>query len=124
MKVFYSNENYAKYGVPGMNYFMALMGATFYILITCFTIFMIISASSPAFYKYWLSLHSGIPDKLQAIIFIGTTCLVLRISFKEESLKNEILTREKVNRAINYLLVYLFASLIFIGFLGLKYMKN
>jgi hypothetical protein len=23
MKVFYANENYAKYGVPGMNYFMA-----------------------------------------------------------------------------------------------------
>ena len=36
MKVFYANENYAKYGVPGMNYFMALMAATFYIMITAF----------------------------------------------------------------------------------------
>ena len=38
MRVFYANENYAKYGVPGMNYFMALMMATIYILLTCGTL--------------------------------------------------------------------------------------
>jgi hypothetical protein len=124
MKVFYANENYAKYGVPGMNYFMALMGATFYIMITGFTILMIISASSPAFYKYLLGLHTGIPGILQAIILLGITYLTLRLSFKEESLKCESFTREKTNRAVNYLLLYAFASVIFIGFLGLKYLRN
>jgi len=124
MKVFYANENYAKYGVPGMNYFMALMDATFYIMITGFTILMIISASSPAFYKYLLGLHTGIPGILQAIILLGITYLTLRLSFKEESLKCESFTREKTNRAVNYLLLYAFASVIFIGFLGLKYLRN
>lgn len=124
MKAFYANENYAKYGVPGMNYFMALMMAAFYIMLTGFTILFILSASSPAFYKYWNGLHSGIPDILQAILFLGTTYLILRLSFKEESLKSEKFTKEKTKRAINYLLIYAFASVIFIGFLGLKYLRN
>jgi hypothetical protein len=124
MRVFYANENYAKYGVPGMNYFMALMGAAFYIMITGFTILMVLSASSPKFYGYLQGLHTGIPGILQAIILLGTTYLILRLSFKEETLKCESFTKEKTNRAVNYLLLYAFASAIFIGFLGLRYLRS
>ena len=106
MKVFYANENYAKYGVPGMNYFMALMGATFYIMITCFTILFLLSASSPSFYRFWRNFDSGLSNTLQAVIFLGITFLILRISFKEESLKSDYFTKERVNKAINYLLLY------------------
>jgi hypothetical protein len=72
MKVFYANENYAKYGVRGMNYFMALVGTAFY---------------------------------------------------KKESLENDILGRKEVNKAINYLLLYMFALAILIVFLGLHYLR-
>ena len=124
MRVFYANENYAKYGVPGMNYFMALMGATFYIMITGFTILFLLSAVSPSFYKYWRNFHSGSSSTLEAVIFLGITFLILRLSFKEESLKSDYFTKERVNKAINYLLIYAFASVIFIGFLGLRYLKS
>jgi hypothetical protein len=33
-KVFYANENYTKYEYSGINYFMVLMAATFYIVLT------------------------------------------------------------------------------------------
>jgi hypothetical protein len=123
MKVFYANENYAKYGVRGMNYFMALVGTAFYIMMTCFTILFIISASSPSHYRSWRSMHSGIPDWVQASLFLGIVCLILKSIFKKESLENDILGRKEVNKAINYLLLYMFALAILIVFLGLHYLR-
>jgi hypothetical protein len=124
MRVFYANENYAKYGVPGMNYFMALMMATIYILLTCGALLFLLSAASPSFYNFWLNFHSGLSDTMQAIILLGFTFLILRISVKEESLKSDYFTKERVNKAVNYLLLYAFVLVLFIGFLGLKYLKK
>ncbi len=123
MKVFYANENYAKYGVRGMNYFMALVGTAFYIMMTCFTILFIISACSPFIYRSWRSMHSGVPDWVQASLFLGTVCLVLKSIFKKESLETDILGRDEVNKAIRYLLLYLFASIILMGFFAMRYLR-
>jgi len=124
MKVFYANENYAKYGVPGMNYFMALVGTAFYIMMTCVTMLFVICASSRSLYKSWRTMHLGIPGWLQASIFLGIVCLGLKSICKEEALETNILPREEVKKAIDYLLLYLFALVILIGFLGLRFLRN
>ena len=61
---------------------------------------------------------------MQAIILLGFTFLILRISVKEESLKSDYFTKERVNKAVNYLLLYAFVLVLLIGFLGLKYLKK
>jgi len=124
MKVFYANENYAKYGVPGMNYFMAIVGTAFYVIMTCFAILFVLCASSPSLYKSWRNLHVGVPNWLQASIFLGTVCLVLKSMYKKEELETNVLPREEVKRAVVYLLLYLFALAILIGFLGLRFLRN
>ena len=123
IKVFYSNENYAKYGVRGMNYFMALVGTAFYIMITCFTILFIVSASRPSLYRSWRSMHSGVPDWVQASLFLGIVCLVLKGIFKKESLETDILGRDEVNKAIRHLLLYLFGSIVLMGFFAMRYLR-
>jgi len=40
MRIFFENENYSKYG-PGNNYFMALIGTAFYILMTVAMFFLL-----------------------------------------------------------------------------------
>jgi len=121
MKAFYANENYAKYGYRGMNYFIALMGATFYIMITGFLILFVFMAAFP--HIYILSTNSKTPLLPPATIALGLMFLLLRIMIKEESLKDSSFTKEKANRAMNYLLTYLFVVIFIIGFLGLKFLR-
>jgi hypothetical protein len=124
MKVFYANENYAKYGVPGMNYFMALMAATFYIMITAFMILFIFTAFYPDLYKYYLIVRPKMPPIPSAIIILAFIFFILRIAIKEESLKDSSFTKEYVNRAVNYLLAYIFIVVFVIGFIGLKFLPQ
>jgi len=124
MKVFYANEYFAKYTVPGMNYFMALMMGTFYIMMTGFSILILLSAISPVFYKSFRNFYSGLSNMFEGIVVLGIIFIILRISVKEDSLKSDSFTKESVRRAVNYLVLYLFVLLIFIGFLGLKYLRH
>jgi hypothetical protein len=62
MKIFYANEKYAKYGYVGMGYFMALMGATFYIMLTGFLILFIFTAIFSCFDNYVLAIVHKLPD--------------------------------------------------------------
>ncbi len=116
MKVFYANENYAKYGVRGMNYFMALIMTSFYIMLTGCMILFILMTAFPAFYKYDLSISSKIPSMPSAIVTLGSLLLLLRITVKEES--------QKVNKSVNFLLGYAFATVVIVGFLGLKFLRH
>lgn len=124
MKAFYANENYAKYGYPRLNYFMALMMTTFYIMLTGFMILFVFMAVFPAFYKYDLNITSKIPNLISAIVTLGFIFLLLRITVKEESLKDSSFTKEYVNKAVNYLIAYAFVTILIIGFLGLKFLRH
>lgn len=122
MRAFYANENFAKYGVPGMNYFIALIGATFYIMLTGFLILFIFMAAFP--HIYIRSTNSKIPLLPPATISLGLIFLLLRITVREESLKDGSFTKEKANRAMNYLLTYGFVVILIIGVLGLKFLRH
>jgi hypothetical protein len=122
MRAFYANENYAKYGISGMNYFIALMGATFYIMITGLLILFIFMAAFPQIYIK--STNSKIPFLPPATISLGLIFLYLRVTVKEDSLQDTSFTKEKANGAMNYLLTYLFVVIAIIGFLGLKFLRH
>jgi hypothetical protein len=124
MKVFYANENYAKYRMPGMNYFMALMMTTLYIMLTGFLILFIFMAIFPVFYKYSLNISSKIPKTLSSIVTLGFIFSLLRITVKEEGLKDSSFTKEYVNKAVNYIIAYAFVTILVIGFLGLKFLRH
>ena len=124
MKIFYANENFAKYRMSGGNYFMALIGATFYILVTLFTLLFIFFAIFPDFYKWYLAADVKINSKLFAAILIGFIFVFLRFFVKEDQLKDPSLTKEVVTKAVNYLIAYLFFALIVIGFIGLKFLRH
>jgi hypothetical protein len=124
MKVFYANENYAKYGYSGMNYFMALIMATIYIMITCFLIIIILFSLAPDLYKQYLIIGSKIPAIPFAIITIGGIFVLLRMTIKEEILVDTSFTKDKVNRAINYLIGYAFLVVVVAVLLGLKFLRH
>ncbi|MEP6750977.1 MAG: hypothetical protein ABJB86_24795, partial [Bacteroidota bacterium] len=60
MKVFYANENFAKYRIVGGNYLISLLAGTFYLLMTLFLILFFLFAMLPDFYKYYLHLNEKI----------------------------------------------------------------
>jgi hypothetical protein len=123
MKVIYANENYAKYGVVGSNYLMALLMATFYIILTSFMILSFFLAIDPGFYRNYLILIKGIPKIPTSILIFAAIFFSLRIGIKEESLKDKTFSKEYVNRAINYLIIYGFVNGIIIVSLGLKFFR-
>lgn len=124
MKVFYANEKYAKYGYPGMGYFMALMMATFYVMLTGFMILFIFMAAFPGFDKYSLGVSSKLPFIPSGIVTLGLIFLLLRITVKEDSLRDNSFTKEFVTKAINYLIGYAFLTIFVIGFLGMKFLRH
>lgn len=124
MKVFYANENYAKFGVPGMNYFMALIGTTFYVMLTGFMVLFILMAIFPAFYRYDLSISSKIPSFLSGTLTLGFIFLSLRLAIKEDSLKDASITKNYVKKAVSYLLAYAILTILVVGFIGLKFLRH
>ena len=124
LTIFYENENYSKYGRSGMNYFMALFGGTFYIMMTGGMLFIIAAAVFPKFYRYSLGIHFGTSSKIGSLTVIGLIMLLLRSTIKEEELSNNGLTKEYVKKAVNYLLAYIFVVVIIIGFVALKYLRR
>ena len=124
MKVFYANEKYAKYGYPGLGYFMALMMATFYVMLTGFMILLIFMAAFPEFDNYCLRVSSKLPSIPSGIVILSLIFLLLRITIKEDSLRDNSLTKEYVTKAANYLLRYVFLTLLIIGFVGMKFLRH
>lgn len=122
MKVFYATENYGKYGIQGMNYFMALMGATIYLMVTGFMILSIFAAIFPEFDKYESSISHKTHTIPSAILVLGCIYFILRISTKEDTLKDPLFTKKYVSKAMSYLIAYgILCGVIFIFFLGLKF---
>jgi hypothetical protein len=124
MKIFYANENYTKYGKSGMNYFMALMMATFYIMITGFMILGAIMAIYPNVYRHYLIISPKIPNKPSGILILSAIFFLLRTFIKEDSLKDDSLTKEYVKKAINYLILYAFSVGAIFIFIGLKFLRH
>lgn len=125
MKIGYANENYAKSGVTGMNYFMALMMTTFYIVLTGFMLLFVLLAAYPSLYNHYVNaifprLHV-IPS---GVVIIVPIFLLLRLTIKENSLADSTFTKEYVNKAVNYLIGYIFIVVFLIGFLGLNFLRQ
>lgn len=123
MKIVYANENYAKYGVPGLNYFMALMMATIYIVMTGFMVLSCFLAIFPNFYKSYVVFIQKIPSIPVSVVLIVIIFFLLRIGIKEDSLKDTNFTKEYVNKSVNYLIAYGLATGFIIIFLGLKFLR-
>lgn len=123
LKVLYANQKFAKYGLSRMSYFMTLMMATFYIMLTGFMILFIFMAAFPSFYKSSLGIVFKIPSFSSAIVILGLIFLILRIVVKEDDLQDSSFTKKQVNQAVNYLIAYAFIVILIIGFLGLKYLR-
>ena len=124
MKVVYNNEKYAKFGYPKTGYFMALMMAVFYILLTAFMFLVIFDSAFPALYKFSVNVSKSTPSIPSAILVIGVVFILLRISIKEEDLKDSLFTKEYVNKAVNYLIAYIFVVLFIVVFLGMKFLRH
>jgi hypothetical protein len=122
MKILYANENYSKYGIPGMNYFIALAGGSFYIVLTGFMIFEIVMALFPFYYRQYLNTSMRIPSLLSATLITGSTFLFLRVSISEKSLVDDSFTKQRVKRMVTYLLAYGLLVVIVTGFIGLHYL--
>jgi hypothetical protein len=124
MKIFCANENYAKYGVRGMNYFMALMGTTFYLMITGFMIIVIFFAIYPSLYKDYLLISPKLPTIPSAIVTLTFICVLLRLTVQQEQLKETSFTKDYVTRAMNFLIAYGIAVGFIIIFLSLKFLRE
>ena len=124
MKVFYVNERYAKYGYAGIGYFMAIMMTAFYIMMTGFVILIILTTVFPDFDKYMISLESKLPSIPSGIVLLGLIFLALRITIKEASLSDNSFTKEYVTKAVNYLLGYIFFTVLFALFIGMKFLRH
>ena len=124
MKVVYANEKYAKYGYSGIGYFMALMMATFCIMMTGFVILVILTAVFPDFDKYMLGLDSKLPSIPSGIVLLGLIFLALRITIREASLRDNSFTKEYVTKAVNYLLGYIFFIVLVALFIGMKFLRH
>ncbi|MHA4810910.1 hypothetical protein ACX0G9_22575 [Flavitalea flava] len=124
MRIFYANENYSKYSFRGMNYFMALIMATFYVIITLLMVLFIFTAVYPKFYEYYLSVDPRMPSLLSSILTLGFIFFVLRITIKEDALKEYTITKEFVHKAVNYLIAYALVVGLIIMFVGLKFLRH
>lgn len=124
MKVVYNNEKYAKYGYPSTGYFIALMAAVCYILLTAFMFLVILASAFPTLYKFSVNISKSLPAIPSGILAIGVIFILLRISIKENELKDGLFTKDYVNKAVNYLIAYVFVVIFIIGFFGMKFLRH
>ncbi len=124
MQTFYINENYAKYGVPGMSYFMSLAGVTFLVLLTLSFMLSVILAIFPTLYRIYLSINFGSYSILGAVLLYAIIFLFFKMAFPEEIIKKETITIQKAKKTILYLISYAGVMVIGTGIIALKYLKN
>lgn len=124
VKIFYANEDIAKYGVSRWKYTMALISTSFYILVTLLFLTIVLFAISPEIYKIYLRLDTGVNSKIWSVIIFLTTFLFLRIMIPESTLANVELSKKKINKSINFLLFYIISIGIIMVIVGLKYLRT
>jgi hypothetical protein len=124
MKVFYANENITKYGIPGYNYYTALLMTAVYIVLTIFMIRSIWQIFFPDFFNRYLIWIHDVPLTLLCFLMLAITIILLRIGIKEEEIKDVSYSREFVNKWVNYLILYGFLNGIVIVAMGSKYIRN
>jgi hypothetical protein len=124
MKVFYANDIYSKYGIPGLNYFMALTMTAFYIILTGFAFLNLLYAISPRSYIRSLAPSGYMSMALTSVLLFVIVFLFLRTSIKEESIKEILFSKEYLNRSKKYLIAYGFFVVLFIIFVGLNFLKH
>jgi len=123
MRISYANDNFSKYGTGG-NYLTALIAGTFCILITFSLCIGIIFSIFPDIYRIYLTASPKVNSKLFAVIIVAIIFILLKISFKEEDLKDPSLTKEIVTKGVNYLIAYIILALMTLGILGLKFLRH
>ena len=123
MSIFYANNNFAKYKTEGAGYFIAVIGTSFYIFITGFLFIIILSCISPEFYKLANNVGSKINPYIFGVVYMIISSGLLVILFNKNDIVAAALTKKQVNRAVNYLLFYLFLAGLIIIFLIMKYLR-
>jgi hypothetical protein len=120
IRVFYANENFGKYGIPGMNYFMSLLAVTMYVMITMFMIIVILMAIFPSFYNFYLNTSPIFSSLIMGSIIF----LLLKITFKQEIVKSNNYTKANIDKAVNLLLLYGLVVVLIIGLIALKFLRH
>lgn len=120
MRLFYANNNFAKHKISGGNYLVAVIGASFYLLITTGLFIVIIFSTFPNVYIAYLRL--GINSTFFGLGYVLISCIILRLLTKEEEIIDDTLTRDYVEKRMNILIGYSIVLILVIGFLTLKYL--
>ncbi len=122
MRVFYANNNYAKYRIERANYLMAIIGASFYTFLTLALLFIILSSVFPDVYKKYLDYK--IDSTLFGLIYVLISFSVLSISINESEIKENDFTKRYVDRIINFLIAYAITVIILIGLIGINFLPH
>gem|GEM_PF-4107278 len=121
MKIFYVNNQISKYKIGNSSYIVSLIAATFYLFISLFLVFMILYGLFPDTGQFFLNKSKNVNSKLAGILFAIIIPIFLSFLIKETDLDNSTFTKEYINKAINFYILYSILSVIIVGLIGLKF---
>ena len=78
----------------------------------------------PDIYRAYLTAFPKVNSEIFAVIIVAVVFLLLKISFREEDLKDSSLTKEIVTKTVNYLIAYIILAMITFGIIGMKFLRH
>ncbi|TDH26904.1 hypothetical protein EXU57_08850 [Segetibacter sp. 3557_3] len=122
MKVFYANNKYATNRIEGGSYIVAVCAASFYFLMTFGLLAVFAFSIFPDFYKWYLNLK--VNSTLFGLLYVIISFLFLYIFIKEKEIQDIDLTKEQVEKTINYFIAYSLIVAIMIGLVAMKFLRD
>jgi len=122
LRIFYANDQSSKYA--GGSYVMALLMATFYIMVVLSLLVGIAFCVSPGIYKFFLANSSKIDGRWVGAVLLVVIFLLLRIFVKEEDIRETTLETAEVKRFIRVLIVSTVIVVCVVGLFFLTVLKH
>ncbi len=123
IRAFYYNESHLRNKIENGNYFVALMGGAFFVIVTIALITISFFSLFPSVYESYLRLGKLFNSKVVGVFVVIVTVVVLRVLVPRSEIEKNILEKPEVDRTVNYLLTYIFISIAVVIFLGLKFLR-
>jgi hypothetical protein len=122
LRIFYANDESSKYA--GGSYVMALLMATFYIMVALALLVGIAFCISPDFYKLYLANSGKINGRWVGAGMLVVIFSLLRISVKEADICETTLEPAEVKRFIRILIVSTVIIVCIVLFIFMKVFKH
>lgn len=123
MRAFYYNESHLRNKIENGNYFVALMGGAFFVIVTVALITISFFSLFPSVYESYLRFGKPINSKVVGFVVVIVTVVALRGLVPRSEIEKSILEKPEVDRTVNYMLAYIFVSIAVVIFLGLKFLR-